>query len=200
MVKGLLGTPFFFFFVWGIADKDGSKHPAALTQPVQHIWLHQTYLPCAVHMASIHTRKLKCEMCRGTSPAIRNQSFCPFPDRHSSHMKVQINNFSSGKLKGMSALTMLAIDNLKNFWKIFLKLYQLFHVQTEHEMNQAHPSHDEKGNMYPFIPRRATFKTDSTILPQSWSSNVPALFWRSQHLIVSLWLQESLKEILSTVA
>lgn len=114
-------------------------------------------------------------------------------------MKVQINNVSSGKLKGMSALTMLAVDNLKNFWKIFLKLYQLFHVQTEHEMSQVHPSHDEKGRMYPFIPRRATFKTDSTILPQSWSSNVPALFWRSQHLIVSLWLQESLKEILSTV-
>lgn len=84
-------------------------------------------------MACIHARRLKREMFRGTSAAVRNQgflniwqprwSFCSFPNSHSSHVEVQINSFSPGKLKGVSALIMLAIDDVKNFWKIFLKLY-----------------------------------------------------------------------------
>lgn len=124
MVKGLSRDS--LFFVWGTADKDGFKYHAALTQPVQRIWLHQTYLSCAVQMACIHARRLKHEMCKGTKAqqsGIGDFWTSDSPDEAFALsltatvlvQNVQINNFSPGNLKGMSALTMLAINNLKKF-------------------------------------------------------------------------------------
>lgn len=90
---------------------------------------------------------------------------------------------SPNQLPGMSVLTKSVTDNLKNSWNIDLQLYisSSFHIWKAHEMSQIYPS-DVKGRIYTFIPRRETFKADSTILPQCWSSDIPAIFWRSQHL------------------